>query len=175
LTTFLVSVHLLGFVLGILFSLFSFLFSLFSFLFSLFSFLFSLFSFLFSLFSFLFSGDGPKGWGFDGARKKTWNGDSTGFNWPAQSQTDLGWNIGDVVGLALDVDHGTLRMFKNGKEYPACVGFLVDQGFRSIYGGVMPALTLARGTYRVNFGGGPGTFNKLGVLAASKWWLIGGG
>jgi len=62
-------------------------------------------------------GDDPRGWGVDGTRRTTWDAGSS-RRWNNNPQFESRWNEGDVIGFALDVTEGSMKISKNGQEYP---------------------------------------------------------
>ena len=65
-------------------------------------------------------GDDARGWGFDGTRQTTWDAGSstTGRKWKLGKGMDNKWYKNDVIGFALNVKKGSLKLSKNGQEYP---------------------------------------------------------
>ena len=86
-------------------------------------------------------GDSRTSWALDGTRKVKWfDGDSP---W------DCEWSVGDVVGLAANVDFGKIAVSKNGKWSDEACGVVFED--EKIKSGVFPCLTAAEFKLRYAF------------------------
>ena len=87
-------------------------------------------------------GDDAHSWGVDGVRIQKWhNGGVTGEG----GKYGLAWKVGDVVGLAADLDGRTIAFSLNG-SWAAPMGVAFTDV--AVQGGLRPALTL--GCVRMN-------------------------
>ena len=108
-------------------------------------------------------GDDAMSWAVDGGRRASWHTPHAQGNAPKQSWNDSvpKWNKGDIIGIALDLDEGTFSVFttrenneleENNIDHG--VGFR-NQDFVGKNKGIYPALTFAKGSCSVYFGGDP--------------------
>ena len=67
------------------------------------------------------------------------------------SPYDVKWAIGDVIGVAADLDAGTLSFAKNGKWVEVFSGF----DFGGAGGGLFPSITMHEGECEINLGRAP--------------------
>ena len=92
------------------------------------------------------TGDNAYSWGADGARQLTWH------NGEAQKGTyDIEWSAGNVIGIAADLEAGTLSFAKHGVWVEAFKG--CDFGDE----GIFPSITM-NGKCEVNLGASPFKF-----------------
>eukprot|EP00931_Biecheleriopsis_adriatica_P105532 TRINITY_DN80095_c0_g1_i1.p1 TRINITY_DN80095_c0_g1~~TRINITY_DN80095_c0_g1_i1.p1 ORF type:complete len:407 (+),score=76.55 TRINITY_DN80095_c0_g1_i1:39-1259(+) len=95
-------------------------------------------------------GDDDNSWGVDGVRKVLWTKGET-------QPWDCVWSVGDVIGLAVNVELGKVAVSKNGSWQ----GIVFESG--AIKEGVCPAFTLHDHKVRYNLDGashGPFRFEK---------------
>lgn len=86
-------------------------------------------------------GDDEKSWGVDGTRRSKWhNGDS---EWPVE------WAVGDVFGLAANIDTGKIAVSKNGDWGEAGCGVVFESD--AIKAGVFPCFTAGGFELRYRF------------------------
>ena len=92
-------------------------------------------------------GDSRDSYAYDGQRKKLWN----------EGSVDYGeqWIIGDVIGFGIDLDVGTIEIFRNGRSLGVALS-CVRSGPGLAY---FPSISLAYGErVRINFGATPLSF-----------------
>ena len=98
-------------------------------------------------------GDSRDSYAYDGQRKKLWN----------EGSVDYGeqWVVGDVVGFGLDLDAGTIEIFRNGRSLGVALS-CVRAGPGCAY---FPAVSLSYGErIRLNFGSTPLLFPQSTYL-----------
>jgi hypothetical protein len=90
---------------------------------------------------------------YAGANANSWGWDSLGSTYYNGSPTTYGatWGSGDVLGVALDMDAGTITFYKNGTSQ--------GQAYSSITGTIFPALSdggsATTANFSINFGQRP--------------------
>ncbi|CAM9138781.1 unnamed protein product [Choristocarpus tenellus] len=91
-------------------------------------------------------GDGPHSWAYDGWRQYRWHDGHT--PWGAR------WAVGDVVGCAIDLDHGTMSFTLNGRADEIGMG-VAFKGL-AFSGGLYPCASFnRRECLQFNFGSTP--------------------
>ena len=92
-------------------------------------------------------GDAEHSYAFDGKRVKLWNQGATSYG--------EAWVPGDVIGCGIDLVHGTVSFWRNGKALGVASDNVATGPGRAYY----PAFSLAlRERCRLNFGGSPLSF-----------------
>ena len=92
-------------------------------------------------------GDDTSSWGFD-AGGLSWHGGEPSLALPGE------WKAGDVIGLAIDAEAGTIWCGANGAWVKAFDGLTAAE-----LEGVYPALSLRNAAVEVNFGAAPFKFD----------------
>lgn len=89
-------------------------------------------------------GDDKVSWGFDGTRKLAW--------FDGETDWAVGWEAGDVIGFAANIDEGKIAVSKNGDWESAPLGVFFTND--AIKAGVFPCMTGGHGyTVRYNLNG----------------------
>lgn len=92
---------------------------------------------------------GQSGWGYQASNGNCNSNGGTSYG--------ASWTTGDVIGVALNMDAGTVTFYKNGTSQ----GTIESVGCTSVTGTVYPAITLARDSqqYTANFGASAFTYS----------------
>jgi len=104
-------------------------------------------------------GDDAESWGVDGTRQAKWHDGSV--DWACR------WAVGDIIGIAANIDTGKIAVSKNGDWMEAPCGVVFEND--KIKAGVYPALTASGYLVCYNFGmEGHGAF-KHAPPSADVW------
>jgi nucleoredoxin len=109
-------------------------------------------------------GDDKVSWGFDGARRVAWFGGTV--PWACE------WGVGDVIGLAANVDLGKIAVSKNGNWTEAPLGVFFHNDL--IKSGVYPCLTARGYKVRYNLNGTTHGPFKHGPPSVEQWGATAG-